>query len=174
MPKTHDREFFCKYVTSRTACRILSNFEVRWSSPLLFNDPFDTQFDFNFGFEPDEIREPFLEEIKAMVFSQEELKCEDTVPLCLMITLLRQVRHKLTPTDFADEMGPAIEKGVSGMIASLKKYSDEWHEFLRNIRVFCVSEPHDDLLMWAHYANSHTGAVLKLKCISELDTALCA
>jgi len=49
-----------------------------------------------------------------------------------------------------------------------------WQVWLRSMRVFCVSEVHDDLLMWAHYADCHRGAVIQLRCIPEKDTALCA
>ena len=40
-------------------------------------------------------------------------------------------------------------------------------------RVFCVTEEHDNLLMWAHYAKDHKGVVIKFECLRELDTALC-
>ena len=44
---TDDREFFYTYASSDNAKAILRNCSVRWSSPLLFNDPFETQFDLN-------------------------------------------------------------------------------------------------------------------------------
>jgi hypothetical protein len=39
-----ERSFF-KYVSRETAKAVLSNNTLRWSSPILFNDPFDIQFD---------------------------------------------------------------------------------------------------------------------------------
>ena len=43
------------------------------------------------------------------------------------------------------------------------------------MRVFCVSEIHNDLLMWAHYADCHRGAVVEFRCIpSGAGSALCA
>lgn len=43
---------------------------------------------------------------------------------------------------------------------------------LPRIRIFCLSERNDNILMWSHYANYHTGVVLKFKIIPELDTPL--
>ena len=37
----HDRRFFYKYMSAETARIILANRRLRWSSPILFNDPFD-------------------------------------------------------------------------------------------------------------------------------------
>ena len=36
-----------------------------------------------------------------------------------------------------------------------------------------MSEVCDDLLMWAHYGESHQGIVIKFKCLPEADNALC-
>jgi hypothetical protein len=47
-------------------------------------------------------------------------------------------------------------------------------EFAKEDRIFCLSEAHDNLLMWAHYTNDHTGVVIRFQCIPELNTATCA
>ena len=46
-------------------------------------------------------------------------------------------------------------------------------EIAKEDRIFCVTEENDNLLMWAHYADEHKGAVMKFKCIPEKETALC-
>ena len=56
----------------------------------------------------------------------------------------------------------------------LKELNDVWQVCCADDGIFCVVEDYDNLLMWAHYADSHKGAVIKLRCIPELDTALCA
>jgi hypothetical protein len=38
--------------------------------------------------------------------------------------------------------------------------------------VFCVSEQHDDLLMWSHYCKKHTGVVVRLHQHTGLDSVL--
>lgn len=45
---------------------------------------------------------------------------------------------------------------------------------MRESRVFCVTEDNDNLLMWAHYAKDHTGAVFQLATLAEDDNILSA
>jgi hypothetical protein len=51
-----------------------------------------------------------------------------------------------------------------------------WEHAIQRARIFCILEDCQNLLMWAHYAGQHTGAVLELKCIEGIensDTPLC-
>jgi len=45
--KTHNKDYFYKYVAADTAKLILKNLKVKYSLPKLFNDPFDNQFVIN-------------------------------------------------------------------------------------------------------------------------------
>lgn len=56
----------------------------------------------------------------------------------------------------------------------LSKIREYWEYFRTNTRLFCVSEVNDDILMWAHYAENHEGAVVKLRCLCDQDRPLCA
>ncbi len=71
-------------------------------------------------------------------------------------------------------MKPACIESSQNMAIAKSELDGWWHTFRQNLRVFCVSEINDDLLMWAHYSDCHRGAVFKLKCIPELDGPLCA
>jgi len=48
-------------------------------------------------------------------------------------------------------------------------FNEETRLFVLQTRVMCLAEENDNLLMWAHYSASHTGAVFKLKAIDDLD-----
>lgn len=172
--KTHDRDFFYKYATFNNAKNILSNLQVYCSSPLLFNDPFDTQFDINFGFDLNQLISPLSEEFTEMVFAKEEPQFVKTTPVSVTIKHLRTIRHKLKPDELKKETYQDLEEGIKNYKKKLDEINQAWLEYVRCMRVFCVSEIHDDLLMWAHYAEQHKGVVLKLKCIPGLDTFLCA
>lgn len=39
--RTHERHVFYKYMSANTAKIVLENCSLRWSSPTIFNDPFD-------------------------------------------------------------------------------------------------------------------------------------
>ena len=49
----HNKEGFFKYYTAEAAMLTLEKATRRWSTPILFNDPFDNQFDLHFE-EPSE------------------------------------------------------------------------------------------------------------------------
>jgi hypothetical protein len=53
--RTHERHSFFKYMSAATAHRVLTNRSLRWSSPILFNDPFDVPREISFGLTPDDI-----------------------------------------------------------------------------------------------------------------------
>ena len=178
MAKTHDKEFFYKYVTSDTALRILSDLTVRWSSPLLFNDPFDTQMELRQGFEADNFELLLWQEIERRVCGSEPLHGD---PANLFFRILKAMQQGKLERRF-DEIKAAIlrespdgesKRIVSNYHSIVQGLNDHWKTLLHGMRIFCVSEVFDDLLMWAHYSGDHTGAVIKFKCLPALDTALC-
>ena len=53
--RRHDRRVLYKYVTAEVAKIILTTRRLRWSSPLLFNDPFDVTQELRLDFGQAEI-----------------------------------------------------------------------------------------------------------------------
>jgi hypothetical protein len=48
----------------------------------------------------------------------------------------------------------------------------EIHDFLCHSRVICVSEYHDNVVMWSHYADGHRGVVFALNFLEEMNHPL--
>lgn len=102
-----------------------------WQSPLEFNDPFDCDPIFYFG-DSERQRQAFIR---------------------------NGPRSTLT--------GPRVER--MRQIADLKRrpheamaqvLRNEWPNWMAETAVTCFSGKNDDLLMWAHYADSHRGVCL--------------
>jgi hypothetical protein len=174
MPKTHDREHFYKYYTSEAAKTVLSKLEMLWSSPLTFNDPFDSQFDLNVHFDVDEFRSAFLNALRRFVSSDEKPQYSLDARFESLLTEMRRNRERVPWDRLERELGPLFEDGFRSMQKSILESNDQWRRFLSAMRIFCLTEVHDDLLMWAHYSQGHTGVVLKFRCLPEHDTAMCA
>ena len=68
----HDKEHFYKYYNAEATKLVLRNLAVKWSSPALFNDPFDLQINLDFGFDLDEVDKFFYEETSRIVFSDDD------------------------------------------------------------------------------------------------------
>lgn len=170
----HGKPHFFKYCTADTLKKIIKNRSVKWSSPIIFNDPFDFQTEFRFGFEVKEITESLTNELVKMVFDDEEPTGDINHPLFAMTMWSRSNRHKHSREEFIKFMQPAADEGEKNGVETLKRIQSWWVDFRQRFRVYCVSEIHDDLLMWAHYSDNHQGAVIKHKCLIEHDRAICA
>jgi len=161
MIKRHNRGSFYKYVSADVAKKILNYLQVKCSSPLLFGDPFDSQI-----------------EIQHNVTSNEDLIKKTTGKICESIKpFLKDGNVKQAHELVFEEIMNESQFVADRKSAFDRVYSDvneKIIEFAKEDRIFCISEKKDNLLMWAHYANEHQGAVIQFRCILEKDTALCA
>jgi len=177
MVMLHDKKYFYKYVTAETALLILQKRKLKYSSPAIFNDPFDTQTKVGFDFEESEFMEVFADELYGFFHDEKEPTLTNAVPLSKDIQAKRQIvknSHRRMPKDvFKLETKTLIEDSA----IMFKQYIDDmntwWRQVVKASRVFCVAEEHDNLLMWAHYTKDHKGAVIEFECLPELDTPLC-
>ena len=171
MEKIHDKERFFKYVSPSTALKILERSAVRYSSPLIFNDPFDIQSGLHFPFDINTLPEKVSQRVKEIVNSASRPRVDedDDFGKALILAWKNRGKHELP------------EFLLRAFLVSLRDrivlYQSEcqqlWgSEFLPRLRVFSVSEDYDNLLMWSHYAQNHTGAVFAFKVMVEDDNAL--
>lgn len=170
----NDKKFFYKYYSAEATKLVLSNLTVKWSSPILFNDPFDLQVNINFDFDLNDLREPFLNEIEELMYSDEEPVGHMDHPLFALIMHSRRNAHKLSREEFREYMRPASDEGFKNSKKLLEDLEVWWRDFSNDLRLFCISEVNDDLLMWAHYADCHRGCVIKFNCLPQHDRPLCA
>ena len=63
---------FYKYLSPDAATAVLENRTFKWSSPKLFNDPFDLPSEIDFSFKADELAEALLDEMAHLVYGDQE------------------------------------------------------------------------------------------------------
>lgn len=169
--RTHDRSHFYKYTSADTALRVISGHSLRWSSPLKFNDPFDHQIGFSFSFGGEELGEALHDEMEKIVFGGKTSFRQPTRFSLLAMKLSAAKDRLLRKTVMADIAGACRE--VSGNLdGQIRKLHEAVQRHLTHSRVLCVTEKHDNVVMWSHYADEHRGVVFELKCIDEIDNAL--
>lgn len=153
-----------KYMSSHGGRSALTSGSFWWSTPSLFNDPFDLAWDFENGVTNAEVDIALQEEIF-------QLSKSATVPLHDLSDLIRPIIARLrfdakaisevelyrrindeNAADLSDMRGPL-----------LSRFSDEWAAFVNGMRILCLSEIPDSILMWTHYAESHAGIVIGLR-----------
>ena len=119
---------------------------VEPSSPLYFNDPYDCDFCFQEDIS-DEIheRKDYVEMVKKYI----PLRKEEQDRILYADDLERALRMVFW----------AHGKSIQGSVkAFLRNDMSEMTNELRDaVRVVCLSETYDSMLMWGHYAMNHTG-----------------
>jgi hypothetical protein len=171
--RRHDRQYFYKYVMASTAKAILSSRTLRWSSPLLFNDPFDTPRKLTFDCTSRELQEALAEALAHLIETN-----ADVPPGAPMLTVLLSML-KLGGRDspeirahLANDLRTNALKSIPEPAVGLHAFQDDWDERIPKMRIFCVSETAKSAAMWAHYADNHRGVALEFESADELDSPL--
>jgi len=170
----HNRDGFFKYYTPEAAILTLEGGSRKWSSPVLFNDPFDNQFSLDFTDPSDELAIQVFEGIDKVLTSREPVRPDQLGSHTEMAEFLRQLRQSDVDFRYTEDDIACMKEIILGMMNDLKKRapetSNEIRRLLSDIIVFCVSERNDNILMWSHYATNHTGIVIKFLALQELDS----
>ena len=174
----HNQPSFFKYYTAESAKKTLLETTQKWSSPKLFNDPFDNQFNFQFE-EPTEsgTREQ-TEELLRIISSNEPIRDgQFGARISQKLRMLQQIFSN-SQHDFSDEereyIRQCLVEGMGNLKSKESMHNQKIHEILSDTSIFCVSETNDNILMWSHYTDNHTGAVIEFHAQLEDSAFLVA
>jgi hypothetical protein len=163
-----------KYSSAEGAFRILNDLRVKCTSPLSFNDPFDTITEIRADFELDEFPHAFLDRIYMLINQEEEPDFEVESEFSEIIRKIRKRENRKVGKPILEPIRHLLNPIVSEMKSIIEADNREWYSFLTTWRIFCLSEVYDNLLMWGHYCERHKGAVIGFRCVPEIDSAFCA
>jgi hypothetical protein len=169
----HNKDGFFKYYTAASAKLTLQHTSRKWSTPLLFNDPFDNQFELHLQDISDELVDQNLQQWHALITSPDPLRPNQLGRLTPIVEYIRQIRQQ-HDLQYTEEELAYVRGGVVERMERATNVSAEINAQIRSVMadtsIFCVSETHDNLLMWSHYAQNHTGAVIKFLALPEVDS----
>ena len=165
---------FFKYYTAGVAKIVLTTQRMRWNCPLNFKDPFDCFFSFETRFDPDRFRDTFANKYVELLLGAEEPKFDMSNPHAAPISLLRQNRARLpfSKEELKTMIAPSIDEGIEKVKTLGKQVREDWEKEAQGLRLLCVCEINDNLLLWSNYTDSHRGVVFQLECIKDLDVSL--
>jgi hypothetical protein len=172
--RVHDRSHFFKYASLETAMRVIESRSFRWSSPTKFNDPFDHQAGFVLDMNTDEFAHLLTSSIERIIFSDIAPATKPTTQLAALTPRLRLIRDRLPREQILKELHESSLEVAKNLRNGIGQLNAAIQEHLCHARVFCVSEEHDNVVMWSHYADEHRGVVFKLRCVDEIDNTLLA
>lgn len=163
-------DLFYKYTTRDTARIVLENGTLRWSTPVLFNDPYDVQFDLHVDVDRKEVRARSLDKLWRAWYGDDPYKPHPRNPMGALIAIHRNTFPRMCRDEFDAEFGPGVDEGYDNTERFLPDFHIEIREKLRTSKVLCQSEVSDSLLMWAYYAEQHKGVVLSFKAHADLGS----
>jgi hypothetical protein len=145
---------------------------MEFSEPI--QRPFRLKHDVEFGFEWEEILSPLIVRWEEVLMGDSEPDIDEGSPFTDPIRSIR-LAAKCSPPKFVRAI---ITESLKTFIsASQSNFCREMEDYLRrkrDVRVLCLSEIRDSILMWSHYAENHTGVVLAFRPLVERDSALLA
>ena len=162
-----------KYLDAEGALKTIDGCSVKCTSPYAFNDPYDTTTELRLGFDIADLPDIIAKQIEDFVFSDAPQTIEAPTDLGLAILSLRKIGPGLVKGLRLDSSAPSVAAVLNDMIQQLESDKKSWRDFLRTWRIFCLSKRNDNLLLWAHYADSHRGVVIGFKCVPEEDSCFC-
>jgi hypothetical protein len=167
--RSHDREHFYKYMPASTARLVLRTGKLRWSSPLLFNDPFDVPRTLAAGVTSDDI----ARSVADCMDSYLEHPPEDLTDFDPMLQQLLTLAKNGLPEELRSEMRNETQKirdNPEAHAAPLEDLRRHWARQVPTMRILCLTEGPAHVAMWYHYADQYRGAVLGFRCTEEVDS----
>ncbi len=165
----HNLPHLYKYMSADTARLVINTQKFRWSSPLLFNDPFDHQTGFVFTFTGEELARALCEAAESAVFEGPDFTPPYAANFGIALRMMRSIRGRLSRQDVTENLRAASLEIASDFPAHCAKLNEAFTAFLTHSRVLCLTETPANVVMWSHYASEHRGAVFKLRRLEELD-----
>lgn len=169
-------DFLYKYSTIETAIKILSNGTFRYSSPITFNDPFDIQTELHFPFNINQLPQIILDRMNELITDDFNVAIDPNDSWGKIIIFLRNkhVEGDYSLLKLKEFAIPQLEYLCNIIEQTRVQYNQEWEKELKKIKIFCLSENYQNILIWSHYAQYHTGVCFKLKVMPNMDNTICA
>jgi hypothetical protein len=168
-PDRPDRKFY-KYMSAEIAKKVLEKSSLRWAKPTLFNDPFDVQFDLRVEYDRNRVVEKALQNAVDLYMGRRHMP-RDGNRLAAGIRILQMKAPGLKEEELKAKLRDGMLQGMDKLEKNIPRNHEEIRAVLSNFKLLCFSELYDNILMWAHYAKAHTGAVLEFSYVEKLDSA---
>ena len=165
------RQVFSKYTKASVAKTILATRRLRWSSPLLFNDPFDVTQELRLNFDEHGLNAAMTGRVAWLIEHAEPATCNVKHPFFGPLIRSAMRRGPEARRRMATELREGVGGPTPGQAAALKLLKDTWSAMVPTFRILCLSELNDVAPMWNHYADGYKGVVLEFFAVKDMDSA---
>lgn len=156
-------------MSASTAKVVLHSRSLRWSSPLLFNDPFDVPKEILFGITDQQIVDAYSRHIIKLL-RQPPTDTSELSPKLKVI--IDRVKLGIDPQLFAKIEATILEDATLATPNSgpMREFRAMWRSTVADMRILCLTESPSHIAMWYHYADKYAGIVLEFRCREQSDS----
>ncbi len=157
-------------MTAEVAALVLKNRTLRWSSPLLFNDPFDVPRELIVDLDYRDLLQASANCFSRLI----ENPPDDTTRLSPNIRPIIDTVKKGIPPETKRELlenlaePEPLHSGVGQAVLELQR---AWSALIPDLRILCLTERPTHTAMWCHYAGNYSGVVLEFHCLDVTGSA---
>ena len=154
-----------KFTDPEAGIRILSDSRLRWSSPALFEDPFELSHHSTLNFDSRKLLASCVKSTMGLIFSRDD-------PLGTS-PLIKAIRRWRTEERFDNE--EEAQEVLSELLTSMVQHREpemlrlmkDWRDYTRRLRILCLTEKHEENALWRRYADNHKGLAIRFACGDE-------
>jgi hypothetical protein len=165
--RRHDLPLLHKYTSAATAQIVLRTSCLRWSSPLLFNDPFDVPRQLELPFTPTDLRAAVARRFEAYLAGT----ARPGSPAALIILEAFAKEDPLRHSRMLKDLRESLHVMAAPMEIAFAQLHTAWLQKVKHLRIACFSAIADSPTMWAHYADNHKGVVLQFESSDDRDSS---
>lgn len=152
-----------KYTSIPSALKILSTGRFAFRHPKFFNDPFDGHISDVTQFDGEMFQQRFYEEAKELIVDCSRVITAADPSITELIKKCRAIAKRSISEALTEFKEETIDSIGSVVKAGIETFTDsKWLEAMTTMRMLCLSEVKDSVLMWSHYSDSHRGAVIEI------------
>jgi Protein of unknown function (DUF2971) len=163
------RQIFYKYTSARVAKIVLATRRLRYSSPLLFNDPFDVTQELRLDFDERELTAALDDRVASLI---EHADPDSPIKHPYFGPLIRWAAGQAPEAGnrLVSELRQGVMEPTPGQVEALQSLKDMWKALVPTFRILCLSELNDVAPMWYHYADKYQGVVLEFSAVEDVDS----
>ncbi|MBN1216199.1 MAG: DUF2971 domain-containing protein [Candidatus Lokiarchaeota archaeon] len=161
-----------KYTNAQIAKIILINHTLRFSSPFLFNDPFDIYPILKCSFSRSDLAKAMFEEIEILIkegnYRNFNLNSNVSKMINLLLNSNNEKRNRIKK-----EFTEIVEDIEIDEYPVFNELQEKWLEIIPKNRILCLSALNDNPVMWTFYSDNYKGVVIELDTNEYSNNPLC-
>jgi hypothetical protein len=167
MPEYSCPEKIYKYLSYDGLEKTLERESIRLSRPIDFNDPLDMFLQEVLGMEVEDFLQGMKEAMVEFLASEIDYNALRESPNRAKIIIMNMAFKNARPEDIDNWRRDVLDTPIEEIydIEKLQCSNDEMTQLIKESfntdGIFCSTVESNNLLMWAHYADQHRGAVME-------------